>query len=90
MNMEWDGTLWIPDGSPSIVHENNGDSAWVMIRKADKWCDRCGVMEYDYDTVEFARQDGQTVEQFKADFPEGEPVASHLQIGKLDLPDEVS
>lgn len=69
---------WEPDGSETFVHENDGKSAHVLIRKDDKWCEDCGKFEYDYDSVEFLRPESIPVEQFKADFPEGQPVREGL------------
>jgi hypothetical protein len=83
---------WTPDGSPSYVHENDGETAWVMIRKGDVWCDAHDKFEYDYDTVEFTRPANVTVEQFRQDFPEGQPMSDKFlckEIGDEEVTTEI-
>ncbi len=75
--------LWTPDGSETHVHENDGNTAWVLIRKDGKWCGEHQQYEHDYDTVEFTRQEGQTVKQFKRHFPEGREVSTELRLERI-------
>lgn len=76
--------VWEPDGKPTFIHEHTGDAAWVMVRKADRWCVEHGMNEYTYDCVQFLRPESITKEKFLEDFPEGQQVPDGFKVGVIE------